>query len=128
MTSESSEMLIKLDGLPGADDEEMTRLVGSLRTELRALDIRSVRQPVAAAPDKSKSGGVPSPDQLVVGLATSPDVLASVIGWIGAWLGRNRARSAKLSIGGDTLEVTGLSTAEQQRLIDLWVSRHGTGG
>jgi hypothetical protein len=64
----------------------------------------------------------------VVGLATSPGILASVVGWIRAWLARTRARSVRLSIDGDTIEVTGLSSAEQQRLIDLWVSRHETGG
>ncbi len=128
MTGESGEMLVEVEGLPGADAGDMTRLLGSLRAELRDLDIQSVRQPEAPAPADAKSGGLPSPDQLVVGVATSPDVLASVIGWIRAWLGRNRVRSAKLSIDGDTLEVTGVSSAEQQRLIDLWVSRHGTGG
>lgn len=128
MTSESGEMLVEIEGLPGADDEHMTRLLGSLRAELRDLDIQSIRQSSAAAPADSKSGGLPSPDQLVVGVATSPDVLTSVIGWIRAWLSRTGARSAKLSIDGDTLEVTGLSTADQQRLIDLWVSHHGTGG
>lgn len=128
MTSESGEMLVEIEGLPGADAGDMTRLLGSLRAELRDLDIQSIRQAAATAPDGSKSGGLPSADQLVVGVATSPDVLTSVIGWIRAWLGRNRARSAKLSIDGDIIEVTGVSSAEQQRLIDLWVSRHGAGG
>jgi hypothetical protein len=128
MTNEPGELLVELEGLPGADAGEMTRLLSSLRTELRAFDIQSIRQPVAASPDHSKSGGLQSPDQLVVGLATSPGILASVVGWIRAWLARTRARSVRLSIDGDTIEVTGLSSAEQQRLIDLWVSRHETGG
>src|SRR5215470_9539461 len=41
--------------------------------------------------------------------------------------GRNTARSVKLAIGGDALEVSGVSSAEQDRLIDLWVSRHAAG-
>jgi hypothetical protein len=30
-----------------------------------------------------------------------------------------------LEIDGDKLEVTGLSSEEQQRLINAWLSRHG---
>jgi hypothetical protein len=33
----------------------------------------------------------------------------------------------KITLDGDALEVSGVSSAEQDRLIDLWVSRHGTG-
>ena len=61
------------------------------------------------------------------GLVAGPQVLASVIDAVRSWLGRNRARSVRLSLGGDALEVSGVSSAEQDRLIDLWVSRHGTG-
>ena len=60
-------------------------------------------------------------------LVTSPEVLASIIAGVRSWLGRNTARSVKLAIGGDALEVSGVSSAEQDRLIDLWVSRHAAG-
>ena len=64
--------------------------------------------------------------ELVVGLVATPEVLASIIGTVRSWLGRNRGRSVKLTLGGDALEVSGVSSAEQERLIDLWVSRHAT--
>jgi hypothetical protein len=54
-------------------------------------------------------------------------VLAAVIAGIRSWLGRNSARSVKLTLGGDALEVSGVSSAEQDRLIDLWVARHAAG-
>jgi hypothetical protein len=66
--------------------------------------------------------------ELLVGLLASPEVLASIIDAVRSWLGRNHASSVKLTLDGDVLEVNGVSSAEQDRLIDLWVSRHGTGG
>jgi hypothetical protein len=66
--------------------------------------------------------------ELVVELVATPQVLASVIDAVRSWLGRNRARSVKLTLDRDALEVSGVSSAEQDRLIDLWVARHGTGG
>jgi len=65
--------------------------------------------------------------ELLVGLVASPEVLASVIDAVRSWLGRNHARSVKLTLGGDVLEVGGVSSAKQERLINLWVSGHGTG-
>ena len=78
------------------------------------------------APEDAKGAGLLAAGQLIVGLVASPEVLASIIDTVRSWLGRNRARSVKLTLDGDTLEVTGASSAEQQRLIDLWVTRHAT--
>ena len=88
----------------------------------------AVRRPVLGeAPEDAKDAGLLAAGELVVGLVASPVVLASVIDAVRSWLGRNRARSVKLTLDGDALEVSGVSSAEQDRLIDLWVSRHGTG-
>jgi hypothetical protein len=32
----------------------------------------------------------------------------------------------KLTLAGDSLELTGLSSDEQNRLVELWVARHAT--
>jgi hypothetical protein len=42
------------------------------------------------------------------------------------WLTRGGGvrRTVKLEIGGDVLELSEASTADQQRLIDMFVSRH----
>jgi hypothetical protein len=62
-----------------------------------------------------------------VRLVASAEALAGIIGGVRSWLGRNRVRSVKLTLDGDTLEVTGVSSAEQDRLIEMWVTRHATG-
>ena len=46
------------------------------------------------------------------------------IGVVQSWLAGQQARAVELQIGGDTLKVSGLSSDEQRRLIDLFVKRH----
>jgi hypothetical protein len=123
-----SELSVQPQPGPDTDAEELAELVGRLRTELLDLDVDAVRQPThGEAPEGSKAAGLVTVGELVVRLMTSPEVLASIIGAVGSWVRRNRVRSVKLTLDGDALEVTGVSSAEQERLIDLWVTRHGTG-
>lgn len=128
MAVSQAELSVELLTGPDADADELTQLVGRLRAELLDLDVDAVQQPERGqAPEESKGAGWLAAGELVVRLATSPEVLASVIAGIRSWLTRNRARSVKLTMSGDTLEVSGVSSAEQDRLIDLWMSRHATG-
>jgi hypothetical protein len=129
MAGGQAELSVELQAGPDTDAEERARLAGRLRAELLDLDVDTVRQPVLGeVPKDAKGADLLAVGQLVVGLVATPEVLASIIGAVQSWLGRNRARFVKLTLGGDALEVSGVSSAEQDRLIDLWVSRHGTGG
>ena len=123
-----AELSVELQAESDTDAEELTQITGRLRAELLDLDVDTVRQPVLGeAPEDAKGAGLLAAGELVVGLVATPEVLASIIDAVRSWLGRNRARSVKLTLDGDALEVSGVSSAEQDRLIDLWVSRHGTG-
>ena len=124
-----AELSVELQAGPDTDVEELAQLAGRLRAELLDLDVNAVRQPARGeAPEDAKGAGLLAAAELVVGLVASPEVLASItIGEIRSWLGRNRARSVKLTLGGDALEVSGVTSDEQERLINLWISRHGTG-
>jgi len=129
MAAGAAELSVELRAGPGTDAEELAQLAGRLRGELLDLDVDAVRQPVRGeAPGDAKGAGLLAAGELVVGLVASPQVLASIIDGVRSWLVRNRARSVKLTLDGDALEVSGVSSAEQERLIDLWVARHGTGG
>jgi hypothetical protein len=129
MATGRAELSVELQAGADTDAEELAWLARRLRAELLDLDVAAVRQPVREdAPGDAKGAGLLAAGELVVGLAASPPVLSSVIDAVRSWLGRNRARGVKLTLDGDTLEVSGVSSAEQDRLIDLWVSRHGTGG
>jgi hypothetical protein len=129
MAAGQAELSVELQAETGTDTEELAQTVGRLRTELLDLDINTVRQPaLGETPGDAKGADLLAAGQLVVSLVATPEVLASIIDTVRSWLGRNRARSVKLTLGGDTLEVSGVSSAQQERLIDLWVSRHAADG
>jgi hypothetical protein len=47
-----------------------------------------------------------------------------VMGAVRSWLAGSSRRSIKLGLGGDVLELTGVSSKEQRRLTDEWLARH----
>src|SRR5262245_58416547 len=128
MAAGSAELSVELQAGPDTDAEELGQLAGRLRAELLDLDVDDVRHLVrGAAPADAKGADLLAVGGLVVGSVASPEVLVSVLGAVRSWLGRNRARSVKLTLDGDSLEVSGVSSAEQERLVDLWVARHAAG-
>jgi hypothetical protein len=52
-----------------------------------------------------------------------------VVSVISDWLrrGKGTGRTVRLELGGDALELSQVSAADQARLIDLFVSRHVIG-
>jgi hypothetical protein len=118
-----------LDAGPDVDDEELAELTGRLRGALLELDVDAV-EPASggAAPEGAKGVELLAVGGLVIRFALSSTMLRSVVDVASGWMSRQRARSVKLTLDGDTLEVTGTSSEEQQRLIDLWVERHARDG
>lgn len=124
MTEALSELRVELLPAPDIDAEEMAELTGRLRSELLDLDVNAVERAVSgAAPDAAKGADLLALGALVVQFADSA-MLQSLVGVVGSWLGRQDHRSIKLTLDGDSLELSSVSTAEQQQLIDLWVNRH----
>jgi hypothetical protein len=119
----------QLDAGEAYDDEELARLTRRLRGELLDLDVDSVEfADRGDAPEGTKGIGLQSVGELVLRCTVHASVLRSIVDATVAWLGRQRARSVKLTLDGDTLEVTGLSSDDQMRLIELWVARHAADG
>jgi hypothetical protein len=122
-----TELLVEVDAGPGMDAEEMARLTRRLRVELLDLDVHAVRLANdREAPQDSKAFGLLAVGGLVVRFL-GQEVLKSIVDGARSWLTRQRCRSIKLTIDGDLLELTGASSVEQDRLIDLWVTRHADG-
>jgi hypothetical protein len=118
-------LVAALDGGPDDDAEELAELTQRLRGELLELDVDAVE--LAAwdhAPEGAKGLELLGVGALVVQFALRPQILTSVVDATVAWLGRQRNRTVKLTLDDDSLEVTGVSTREQQRLIELWIARH----
>jgi hypothetical protein len=61
---------------------------------------------------------------LVVQFVLQPEVLTS--DGVRSWLQRQSARSMKLTLVRDSLEVTGVSSEEQDRLVELPFARNAT--
>jgi hypothetical protein len=96
-----------------------------LRDELMQLDVDDVRfEDEGAPPALAKSGGVLPAGRLAVTVAKSAKSLASAITAVAAWVARVGARSVRIEMDGDVLEVTGVSSADQHALIEAWIERH----
>jgi hypothetical protein len=113
---------------PDGDAEEVARATLQLRRELLDLDVDAVEVPQAGEPPPGSRGvDVAALGALVVNLADS-QLLAAVVAAVRSWLAGSSRRSIKLQLGGDALELTGVSSREQRRLADEWLARHMTGG
>jgi hypothetical protein len=116
----------ELDAGSDYDAEELLELTQGLRSELLELDVDAVGiRSDGEAPDGAKGGAeLLAFGGLAIQFALKSPILRSVVDATVAWLGRQQARSVKLTLDGDTLEVTGVSSDEQNQLIEQWVARH----
>ena len=129
MGAREGQLAAVLDAGPGADPEELAELTQRLRGELLDLDVDAVEVPRGgAAPEGAKAAELLALGELIVSFAASAPILQSIVGVTSAWLGRQQARSVKLTLDGDTLELTGVSSEEQSRLTELWIARHADTG
>src|SRR6266545_1538717 len=109
---------------PDADAEEVAASTEQLRRELLDLDVEEVQRPAAGQPPPGAKGvELAALGALVVTVAQS-QLLTPVVAAVRSWLAGQQQRSIKLELDGDVLELTGLSTGEQRRLTEEWLSRH----
>jgi len=124
MSTHLATLGISLTGVPGADAEDVAEATRQLRRELLELDVDSVEIPRSEDPPPgTRAVEVAALGALVVTIAQSP-LLATVVDTVRSWLARSRQGSIKLELGGDVLELTGISSDEQRRLTDEWLRRH----
>jgi hypothetical protein len=122
--SQSSQMLVETLGHEDADAMELDRLARQLRRRLleNDFDVQLPRSgdspPDTRAPDSTTIGA------LIVTVAASRSVFVSALKVIQAYLDTSKARSVKIQVDGDSLEMTGLTVDDQRELIDSFVDRH----
>lgn len=122
-----AELKVELGLPPISDAAELDEATVRLRNELLELNVERVDRPtVGQAPEGARAADVVALGALVVTLARNTGALSSVIRSLQAWAARDRNRSVKLELDGDTIEVTGISSTEQAKLIETWVARHAT--
>jgi hypothetical protein len=73
--------------------------------------------------------GVATVGALLIAVGQSFEGLRSVVSVIRDWLNRGAGtgRAVRLELGGDTLELSQASAADQERLIELFIRKHATG-
>jgi hypothetical protein len=129
VSEQRSDLAIELQPDPDTDSEELAELAFRLRSELLDLDVEAIELANAgAAPADAKGFGLLQIGGLVVQFVLRPDVLHGLVSGVESWLGRQRIHSVKITLNGDSCEVTGVSSTEQSRLIDAWIARHAGPG
>jgi hypothetical protein len=115
----------------GADAERLATLTGYLRAELLRLDVGNVTAPHASdVPPGTRVVGPAIVGALLVALGQSLEGLRSVVSVIRDWLrrGGGTGRTVRVEFDGDVLELSQASAADQERLIELFLSRHAAAG
>lgn len=109
---------------PNSDDdlEELTKVIMRLRAKLLELDVEKVI-PVTESTIPNNAKGIASlAGALIVHLGTL-NGLRSVVDAVRNWTSRTN-RTIEVSIGGDVLKLTGVTSQQQEKIIDVWISRH----
>jgi hypothetical protein len=112
----------------GADAERLDQVTGYLRSEMLELDVDDVTAlPAGEAPPGARGFDPAMVGGLMVTLGHSTQALQTIVTAIRAWLGRGDAvrRTVRLEIGGDVLEIADASAEDQDKLVDLFVRKHG---
>jgi hypothetical protein len=115
---------IRVDVGSDADPEEVAEATLLLRRELLELDVEAVELSSGGdAPPGTRAIELAAVGALVVTMARS-QLLGAVLATVRAWLANSPRRTIRLQLGGDVLELNGVSAAEQRRLADEWLRRH----
>jgi hypothetical protein len=116
-------LAVVLDGGSDTDAPELAALTGQLRRRLLELDVETVELARSAeVPEGAKPLDAESIGALVV--TAAPGLLEAVVALVGQWLTSRPVRSAKLTIDGDSIELSDATAAQQEQLIAAFIDRH----
>ncbi len=109
---------------PAADDEAVDQVAQNLRAELLQLDVSSVSPATAGpAPEGSKAVSLAAIGAIIVAVKGSAEAIDALVSTVRAWLKRSPVpeRTLRLSLNGQTLELTAATAEQQQALVDQFV-------
>lgn len=111
----------------GADPDELAELAGQLRARLLDLDLDldAIYAPSSGEGSEGSKGTAPLQlGSLIVQFLLQQETLRTVIGTMRSWLAHRPGHSVKVTIDGDSLELTGATSEQVDQLVDVWVKRH----
>jgi 2-keto-3-deoxy-L-rhamnonate aldolase RhmA len=122
----SATMVVHVDARGDVDEEELEELTSQLRRELEQLDVDEVERPVVGeAPEGTRALDVLALGTLVVKLVQSAQPLREVVQTVRRWLGNQPNNSSvRIEMDGDSLQLSSVSSAEKDKLINAWIERH----
>lgn len=117
----AADVVLRVQPWSDGDDAELANLTQRLRTQLLDLDVDAV-DPVA---DTSQPEGAKGLESLIGWLAVrlGKEGLRTVIGAVVDWATRT-GHSIEVSYDGESLKVSGVTSAQQERIIDDFLTRH----
>jgi hypothetical protein len=115
----------------GSDDARLDLLHRQLRLQLHGVsevEVVPAAQPAVPVPENARGVDVAALGTLTVAVLGSGG-LTALVASARDWLGRGRhdARSVRLEIAGDVLELNGATAGEHERLVALFLARHEGG-
>lgn len=111
---------------PDADAAELEYATTQLRHELLELDVDSVDLPAGAPPPADTRGlELAALGTLLVGAGRA--AVGPIMQAVQSWVARRSSRSVKITIDGDSIELSNASQEEQRRLLESFLARHAQG-
>jgi hypothetical protein len=122
------ELHLEIEFEEDSDAEEKEQATVRLRRRLLdEAEVESVtRAPAGVAPDGARVFDPATIGVLLVKLTGSAAKLKGVISTIAQALPRDRPRTVKIKIDKEVFELSNVSDAQQQQLIDNFIARHAT--
>lgn len=123
MAEKKIQVLLNLGEGPELDAEEKERATRQLQEELMEMDMDAVDFVTSGkAPAKAKAGDPITWGMLLLTLVNAGGVLTTLIGVLQSWLTRHNQRSISLEVNGNKIDVQDITSEDQKRLIDSWIS------
>jgi hypothetical protein len=116
-----TELRLHVTGFPDSDDEERAELASRLKTEMNDRGIDEVSHPSVPSPPGSKGSALDWAQLIVTFAGTAPSLVMALQGW----LGRHPRAAVTIEMGGDKLTLDRGSSADQRRLVEAFLNRHG---
>ena len=119
-------LILQVLPVADSDTEELADLAAELHVELLSVHGTSVAPlPAEAAPEGAK--GIGDVAGWLVAQFGTLDGLRALLAAVRGFASRTD-RAVEVSIGGDHLKVTGVTSQQQGEIIGAWLARHGPGG
>jgi hypothetical protein len=125
MTGGVVQMRVDLGLAPDADAAELDEAARQVRSELLELDVADVAQ-LAEGPPPPGARAVEASIVGALAVTAAREVVAAVVRSLERWVGSRSSRTVKITLGEDSLELSGASLEDQHRLVETFLAHHAT--